>query len=321
MRYLTALLFLLLCSTCTKEKLSPGQAELIGSGTANDLMAVYFINDTEGYITGGKTFYDNVFLKTTDGGYHWEPMAIRGNDPKIINTLFCYDQRKLYAAGLDGKTYINYLGSGNDWELHQNIWWEWIQDIYFEQADTGITVTGKSWSYGSICRIDSVGNVLHRDTFGFELNDFQVSGQHYLASGYGAILLSSDKGHSWKHTNASGDHFIKMTQAGPDVLWAIGQYGTLLKSTDNGQSWQKKRNGSNPLKNRLLFNNIAFADASRGIVIGRKGLIMFTDDGGQNWKKIDTFTVEDLNGIFLLAGKAIIVGSNGSIYMLKTSFF
>lgn len=321
MRYVTAFIILLLCSNCSKEKLSPGQAETIVSGTGNDLLDIYFINDTEGYITGGRTFYENIILKTTDGGLHWEPMPILNNDHKSINTLFYYDQRKIYAVGLDGKTYINYLNGENVWHLHQNIWWEWVRDIYFGHPDSGIAITGRSWSYGAIHKIDSQGNALQRDTFNFELNDLLVSGDHYLISGYGVILLSQDKGNTWKHTNASGDHFIKMTPAGPHTLWAIGQYGTLLKSTDNGENWQKTRNGSNPLKSRLLFNDIAFLNADKGIITGNKGLIMFSGNGGKNWKKLDTFTDEDLNGIFLFSDKAIIVGSNGSIFMLKTSFF
>ncbi len=321
MRYTAAFIILLLFGSCSKEKLSPGQVETIVSGTTNDLYDVCFISDTEGYIAGGNTFYENILLKTTDGGRHWEPMSILDNDHKTINTLYYYDHRKMYAVGLDGKVYVNYLNSENIWHLHQNIWWEWIRDIYFYRPDSGIVVTGRSWSYGAIHKVDSFGQVIQRDTFEFELNDLLVKGEHYLVSGYGAILLSRDKGTTWKHTNASGDHFIKMTEAGPHTLWAIGQYGTILKSTDDGQSWQKDRNGSNPLKNRLLFNNIAFRDADKGIIIGNKGLIMFTSNGGKNWKKLDTFTDEDLNGIFLFPDKAVITGSKGSIYMLKTSFF
>lgn len=320
MRYSLLLILLVLLTSCSKKELSSEQYQKIASGTTINLMDVIFLDNQHGFVVGGTPFSQSIILETRDGGSTWHSMTIENDADRIINKLYNYQDQKVYAVGIDGKVYVNYL-DGSNWLIGQNIWWEWIRDIHFFCPDTAITVSGKSWSYGSIQRVDSFGQVKVRDTFNYELNDlFSTQPNHYLVAGYGVILHSEDNGFTWQESDASGDHFIKIEQAG-STLWAIGHYGTLLKSTDQGLHWKKLRNGSNPLHKRYLYNNIRFIDEQRGIIIGDKGFIMITSNSGENWNKLNTFTTEDLKGITYIQDKIILVGSNGSIFMLKSDFF
>src|SRR4030095_9879926 len=63
---------------------------------------------------------------------------------------------------------------------------------------------------------------------------------------------------------------------------------------------------------------VAFADAQRGYLVGARGLVLRTDDGGVTWKDLESGVNSNLFGV-ALAGRndILIVGEQGSIVHSK----
>src|SRR5262249_27905627 len=66
--------------------------------------------------------------------------------------------------------------------------------------------------------------------------------------------------------------------AGDKNVWAACESGWVWHTTDGGQTWTWQRAGAN-----ITLRSIAFIDAQRGFVVGNFGLLLATNDGGQNW--------------------------------------
>ncbi len=64
------------------------------------------------------------------------------------------------------------------------------------------------------------------------------------------------------------------------------------------------------------LNAIYFLDNLNGFIVGSKGEILKTTNGGQNWVKMSINTNPDLHSICFVGGKLITVGGNGSILKL-----
>lgn len=73
-------------------------------------------------------------------------------------------------------------------------------------------------------------------------------------------------------------------------VWAAGDFGTLLHSKDKGATWVRAHAGIT----KADFHDIAFLDSERGIIVGEKGLLKYTDDGGETWRLAPVEVSEDL---------------------------
>ncbi len=65
---------------------------------------------------------------------------------------------------------------------------------------------------------------------------------------------------------------------------------------------------------KVNFNDVYFTDANNGWIIGDKGTIVHTSDGGKNWETQNSGTDVNLNRIQFISDKeAWIVGDNGTV--------
>jgi photosystem II stability/assembly factor-like uncharacterized protein len=65
---------------------------------------------------------------------------------------------------------------------------------------------------------------------------------------------------------------------------------------------------------KLWLEDVKFLDEKHGVVIGDKGLILRTEDGGQTWEKVKTNLRENLYALsFFDAQNGYAVGANGTI--------
>lgn len=71
----------------------------------------------------------------------------------------------------------------------------------------------------------------------------------------------------------------------------------------------------NPLP---TFTSCSFIDSEKGWMVGLKGVIFYTEDGGINWEEQNSQTTEDLNSVFMVNDQlGFAVGTKGLI--LKTT--
>lgn len=81
-----------------------------------------------------------------------------------------------------------------------------------------------------------------------------------------------------------------------DLGWSVGQGGTLLRTTDGGRSWRRsalnyfhdgrahREMGGLSDQVSLDLHKVFFVDAKRGWIVGAAGLVLRTEDGGQQWR-------------------------------------
>jgi photosystem II stability/assembly factor-like uncharacterized protein len=109
------------------------------------------------------------------------------------------------------------------------------------------------------------------------------------AFGLDGLLLNTTDGSRWEivrqrensdGTNASHHLFAAAEFNGR--IWAIGERGTLLHSDVDNAHWRQ----AELQIPRLSLNAIAFGKDGFGLVVGNRGLILRTDDGGKSWQRL-----------------------------------
>jgi photosystem II stability/assembly factor-like uncharacterized protein len=74
----------------------------IYSGYGNQLNKVFFAENDTGWIAGGSSYYDCIFLKTTDGGKTWEKTST--STVNLINDFFFKDTQHGWAVGQNSES-------------------------------------------------------------------------------------------------------------------------------------------------------------------------------------------------------------------------
>jgi len=104
-------------------------------------------------------------------------------------------------------------------------------------------------------------------------------GRAWAIGEMGALLESSDYGHTWQRRRDEED------AAWNDVLfldaskgWLMGEAGRMMRTADGGKNWEPV---SSPVKTSLMA--VAFRDAAHGVAVGLEGTLLATHDGGKTW--------------------------------------
>lgn len=185
------------------------------------------------------------------------------------------------------------------------------------QCKEGLVVTndgGKTWR-------DTGAEV----TGGFAFADASVGVR--LANG--ELSRSTDGGVTW--TVASTDvstplpYNARLRFADASNVWLVSD-GMVLRSRDAGQHWQTVTmppvlwplTGTSPTNNG--WNDVRFADALHGWMVGNFGAVARTDDGGNTWTLQTSGAAQNLNTVFALnANTAWVAGDNGAILNTTTA--
>lgn len=178
---------------------------LPGAMSSRDFNGVFFINNNEGYVVGGKENVLNTIIKTSDGG--------------------------------------------NSWTVQRNIFGSMLNSIYFVSSTTGIAVGDN----GTILRTSDGG-----------LNWVEISVDSKLA----------DRDFNKITFDKNGNGFIVGGNENNTIA-------TILKSVDNGNTWSIIKDQTN----LPILNGISFVNKIEGYAVGNKGLILYTNNSGNTWKK------------------------------------
>lgn len=115
------------------------------------------------------------------------------------------------------------------------------------------------------------------------------------------------------HGELNGGQLIAVKMLNHNNGWAIGSgrpHTILFRTDDGGKSWERQTtldgDGS-------TLNDIGFADANNGWIVGN-GHILRTTDGGESWSPVDPWLKgypPDATELLVLGPDAIIVGTRG----------
>ena len=89
---------------------------------------------------------------------------------------------------------------------------------------------------------------------------------------------------------------------------ALCQQGRVYFSPDSGATWTAQNTGA-----ELDLRAISFGDVNNGLVVGDKGTVIGTDNGGKKWEKRSAGTVQNLLTVFALGKDAWLGGFDGVI--------
>jgi photosystem II stability/assembly factor-like uncharacterized protein len=101
-------------------------------------------------------------------------------------------------------------------------------------------------------------------------------------------------------------------------IFVSGLSGYIIKTSNGGKTWKRLRNGGNLTLPKYQLWDLLFLNEQKGYAVGEKGLVIYTDDGGEHWMEFDKFTTDNLRFISLCPdGKLLVGGENGSLFRLK----
>lgn len=137
----------------------------------------------------------------------------------------------------------------------------------------------------------------------------EPDGRAWVAGNMGMVLVSDDKGASWRMVHPPEDiswNGIAVTK-GRNV-WLVGEAGKVQRSRDDGRTWEKVT-----VPTDVSLNAIAFADESRGVMVGLSGVILSTANGGKSWQAVTSGVQTHLYGLFWDGQSYSAVGDAGVI--------
>jgi len=288
---------------------------------------IYFVNSKKGFVVVGLW----QILQTEDGGKTWVNQSSHGYMSYGLGHISFSDAQKGCVAGSSifctedsGKTWKEQLGiqPGNRGDINGimvSIW-----GLSFVNQST-------AWAVGN------EGQIIKTEDGG---KSWKQLSRKLLASPYffngktgwrfeRDVLRTDDGGDTWKAQS------IKERMGVDDVFflndsiaWAVGDigegkvkggsyskiWGKIIHTSDGWKTWTLQFNeqiGQNGRSDRL--SSVYFANSDVGWVVGSKGLILHTKDGGKHWIRQASNTNFDLESIqFVGSEKGWIVGDNGA---------
>jgi photosystem II stability/assembly factor-like uncharacterized protein len=116
---------------------------------------------------------------------------------------------------------------------------------------------------------------------------------------FSTSLFGSDKDHC----------FLRDVSAPSDsTAYLLCGQGFVYATTDGGATWNPRDTGASE-----VLHGIAFADSTRGFVVGDAGTLLGTTDGAKTWQRRTANTKEHLLTIFALGNEAWAGGFDGTL--------
>ncbi len=197
------------------------------------------------------------------------------------------------------------------------------QPGWFEQASGG----DQAWfsvdmlDAATITAVGSDGAITHSTNGGASWNPIPSGTQSVLRriryhsptlgvvlGNDGVILKSTDAGASWTALQSGTTKGLYDVHFFDELRWnAVGQAAYITETTDGGTTWKEKDSGTNN------WNCIDFY-GTFGVIVGNKGDIAVTTNGGGRWNSRSSPIGLELRGVSIGDDStAVAVGINGTL--------
>jgi photosystem II stability/assembly factor-like uncharacterized protein len=284
----------------------------------DDLLSVDFPDESNGFACGRF----GTILHTSDGGEAWGPQN-SGTDLTLTSVDFV-DARTGWAVGNEG-TILRTSDGGKEWlpqkspvpYCHMDVCFVTERKGWIASEDTHILHTedgGNTWRV----QFHDKEFILKSISFSDELHGWAVGE-------YGYVYRTQNGGRDWVKQRGyfEIDDYTGVLEAegllfdavaiDSKTAWAVGIDGHVIRTDDGGDLWREVETGA-PLTQ--LFT-IAYDGADR-IVVGGKGICLFSKDRGRTWEKgrlAPHIEYSWLSGIAASGeSRFVAVGEDGAIY-------
>jgi photosystem II stability/assembly factor-like uncharacterized protein len=219
---------------------------------AEHLFASHWLDESHGWLAGSR----GIIIQTRDGGLSWNKNVVPGDF--TFNAVTFPSASRGWLAGEFG--------------------------VIFESSDGG-----KSWVKQKSPVEVSFDSGASQNLFSLL---FTAPGNGY-AFGLDGLVLNTKDGSRWnvvrQRENSEGinaTHHLFAAAEFNGRIWAIGERGTLLHSEVDNVHWRQ----AELQVPRLSLNAIAFGKDGYGLVVGNRGIVLRTEDGGKNWQRLKIIT-------------------------------
>ena len=266
--------------------------------------------------------------------------AIYGNN---LSKVIAFDADNILLLGAFGYAAKTTKGSQIRFENSKKHFWE-VQDTGLSEAlltDASFPDSQHGWAVGItgiIIHTADGGKTWKRQESGTENHLFTVyfadTQNGWAAGDLMTLIHTADGGKTWEPQEV--EEILEENIFAAEVIynglyfldayegWLVGEFGTIYHTTDGGKNW--KHEECNLLEPdvgedgwelpRLTIYDIYFTDRNRGFILGVDGTLLKTEDGGKEWKKIDSATEQSLYSISVVGNKCWVVGNRGA-YILS----
>jgi len=273
------------------------------SGTDYELEGIFFTDKLNGWAVGGnirpprkQDFIDRdvgamgIILHTEDGGKTWLPQLM--GEARWLNDVMFIDNKSGWAVGEFGLV-LDTVDGGETWVVQPTGSLKWLNEVCFTDNNHGwiacedeqilITIDGgKNW--------DKMNTPEHHDTNNWPgvLNTIYFVNNNigWAAGRNGNMFKTNDGGKNWKFQTVPFEKSIKELVEFQDVYfidknkgWAVSYFGDIIfRTKDGGETWEVCHT-----ENRNWLHALFFVDDKTGWVVGERGTILKTADGGLSW--------------------------------------
>jgi photosystem II stability/assembly factor-like uncharacterized protein len=286
------------------------------SGSANDLVAVYFTSSERGFIAGDKGY----LAQTTNGGRNWAKQSI--DTTEDINEIYFRNENNGYVVA--GKKMFLTDDAGRSWreikiydpKNFRNSTPEFLS-VRFADKKRGLIVGSlinkdDEVVDSLVLRTDDGGETWARIIVPSKLElfhlDFVNSSRGWIVGDKGLILTTQDGGVNWRKQNSgTSNTLFNVDFRDSSEGYAVGGKGTILRTEDGGNNWETVKTS---FPNTFL--RVDFADDKNGWIVGYGGTILRSGDKGKTWIKQESRTKEHLYGLFMTKKFGWAVGAKGT---------
>jgi len=240
--------------------------------TFENLFGVASYGSNNAWLVG----YEGIILHTRDGGLNWEtqkaPIKTDFYDVSFI------DSQKGWITGKTG-TILHTTDGGKNWRQQASHTEQRLFDAHFVNARTG-------WAVGT----------------------------------WGTILHTTDGGETWMKQGPGEDRYYNGLFFIDDQRgWIVGEYAQLLHTENGGQDWVKQEcQEIIPEEPELDFASpppnlygVYFISPDTGWATGMDGIIIKTEDGGKNWRRLIADAEFAIYKISVIGNKGWAIGDRG----------
>ena len=269
------------------------------SGTYRTLSKVIFLNENEGWATGGwQDGSSYLVLHTTNGGVSWEDQSF-GNTCYSCGDIFFTDPLNGWVCGYDNALdgHIHHTSDGGLNWVRQT-----IPDVGGQVSSLAFTDAETGWATSSSIYASPTGAILYTQDGG---NTWTIQGytnidynyaidcqddQHVAITSYQVLgpsqqklVFTTDGGTTWNSRTVPMLSYSNAIQYVNDVVRLTGSSSRIMRTDDLGDTWSWDSYAP-------TWNGVGWRDGQTGWLVtvsygGTDGYAYRTDDGGSTWQR------------------------------------